>query len=1251
MNKAVPLDAAIREQALDPRLCCIVQAPAGSGKTELLIQRMLVLLAEVERPEEILAITFTRKAAGEMRARILHALREADSPLPENAPGHLVRQRERARAALARDRALGWNLLEQPARLRIQTIDAFSHGLAARLPLTARFGAAAVISDEPGDLYREAASNVVERIESAMDVAGQGSVDEDAAALEALLRHLGNDLARVRDLLAAMLGKRDQWGRHVFTPPIRRALEDRTPQGLPAWMPEGAERRDQRIGDGPTGASPEGADQGWSASAHGPGERRAALEEAIRRMVEDELNSLHALFPAALRDETACVAAMMCAHLMDIEVAPDDRRLLWDVPGWPEAGTAGLVRWQGLADLLLTDKGEWRKALSANNGVPAPSEKGIDKETKSERAAFKARVTELLDALRGHPDLACALHATRAMPEPAYGDADWAVLEALLHLLKQAWAQLLLIFAARGEVDFVETAQGALRALGEPEAPSDLLLAFDYRLRHILLDEFQDTSHSQFALLERLVSGWQPGAAPFTELDGRSLFLVGDPMQSIYRFREAEVGLFLRAQREGVRCGGGVLRLAPLTLGTNFRSQAGVVEWVNAVFPRVLAERENIAEGAVPYTPSTAHHPPAEGEAVRLHLFTKPGKEDGGPESGGARPQAGGIEAAEVVRLTREALARLETDGEVKPADRSVAILVRSRGHLARILPGLRAAGVSFQAVEIEQLADQPMVQDLLALTRALLHPADRIAWLAVLRAPWCGLRLSDLHALAGDGAETTLWRCMHDEARVVALGDDGRARLLRLREVLAASLAESGRVPLRRQVEGAWLALGGPACARSARELEEARIFFDLLDAMGDEVGVETLERELEALFAPPEGGARVQVMTIHKSKGLQFHTVIVPGLARVPRGSDSQLLLWLEREANHIDRTETDLLLAPIKGQGEKDSPLYTWLRRIQDARGSYEDGRLLYVAATRAIRRLHLLAEVPLDKDGGWKPPARSLLARLWPGIEERVESPGPQEEGQGGEGFPDAVPLPPGHGLRRLPLDWRPPASPPAIPVGQAAVQPLSGRPLRSAVGSQAHRSRAAWQEEKGNGWHEGDETPRHVGTLVHRLLERIALDGAEQWPEGRLRRAGPALRRALRELGVVEGMLDEGLGRVLRAIEGTLADPRGRWILAAHEDARCEWALGGVIGGVPVSAVIDRSFIDQKTRWIIDYKTAEPAAGETLSVFLDRQQEHYRPQLEGYAGLLAALDPDRPVRLGLYFPLLGGWREWSVSGAG
>ncbi len=1162
MPERPPLDAALREQALDTRLCCIVQAPAGSGKTELLIQRMLALLAQVERPEEILAITFTRKAAGEMRARILHALREASLPLPPEAPEHLVRQRERARAALARDQAQGWNLLEQPGRLRIQTIDAFSHGLCARLPLTARFGAAAVIDEAPEALYREAATAVVERIERAQE-------DADVAALQVVLPHLGNDLARLAGLLAAMLARRDQWGRHLL--------------------------------------AGEGA----------PGQRRAALEGAIRRMLEEELEALHALYPAALQEETRQVAAILCANLQAQGVGEDDRRLHWEVPGWPAPGLAGLARWQGLADLLLTDKGEWRQRLETRNGVPPPSAKGLEREAKAEREAFKARVQALIEALRQHPELASALHATRAMPDPAYGETDWAVLEGLLHLLKQAWVQLKLGFALRGRVDFIETAEGALRALGEPEAPSDLLLAYDYRLRHILVDEFQDTSHSQFALLERLISGWQPGPLPYTEAEGRSLFLVGDPMQSIYRFREAEVGLFLRAQREGIRCAGGVLRLAPLTLSANFRSQAGLVAWVNAVFPRVLAERENIAEGAVPYTPSQAQHEEAEGEAVRIHLLPRSAEGEG--------------EALKVVQLAHEALARLDTDGAVRPADRSVAILVRSRGHLARILPGLRAAALTFQAVEIERLAAQPMVQDLLALTRALLHPADRIAWLAILRAPWCGLSLKSLTALAG-GEEATLWQAMHDPARLGALEEAECARLERLREVLAAGLREAGRVPLRRQVEGVWLALGGPSCARDAREREEADIFFELLDGLGSAPDVQALERELDALYAPPEGQARIQVMTMHKAKGLQFHTVIVPGLARVPPPRSSQLLLWLEREARHIGHAETDLLLAPIKGEGEKSSLLYDWLGRILKAREGYEEGRLLYVAATRAIRRLELVAELSCDEEGSWQPPPRTLLARLWPGIAEHIADlppPGPQVEEEARGGQPSG-PI----RLRRLPLDFGPIAPPPGPAI--ALPQTLAEPPV-------APSGEAALASEEG-----ADETLRHVGTLVHRLLERIASEGPQHWPESRLHALAPALRRALRELGVGEARLDEAQGRVIEALENTLADARGRWILAAHEEARSEWALGGMFGGQALSAVIDRSFIDEGVRWIIDYKTATPAQGEGLEAFLERQQARYRAQLETYAALLAALEPGRPLRLGLYFPLTGGWRAWAFD---
>ena len=99
------------------------------------------------------------------------------------------------------------------------------------------------------------------------------------------------------------------------------------------------------------------------------------------------------------------------------------------------------------------------------------------------------------------------------------------------------------MFAARGQVDFTEVAQARAARAGEDDAPTDLALALDYRIRHLLVDEFQDTSISQYELLARLTAGWQPG-------DGRTLFAVGDPMQSIYRFREAEVGVFLRTLDE-----------------------------------------------------------------------------------------------------------------------------------------------------------------------------------------------------------------------------------------------------------------------------------------------------------------------------------------------------------------------------------------------------------------------------------------------------------------------------------------------------------------------------------------------------------------------------------------------------------------------------------------------------------------------------------------------------------------------------
>ncbi len=148
----------------------------------------------------------------------------------------------------------------------------------------------------------------------------------------------------------------------------------------------------------------------------------------------------------------------------------------------------------------------------------------------------------------------------------------------------------------------------------------------------------------------------------------------------------------------------------------------------------------------------------------------------------------------------------------------------------------LIAAGLRYQAVELHHLAERPMIQDLLALTRALSHPADRIAWLAILRAPWCGLSLADIHALVAgkDMAKVTIWQQITTDSSGQGLSPDGQLRLLRFRSVMAETLVNRGRGDhfsgvgsWRRWLEGCWLALGGPATLAGDAELVDAGTFF----------------------------------------------------------------------------------------------------------------------------------------------------------------------------------------------------------------------------------------------------------------------------------------------------------------------------------------------------------------------------------------------------------------------------------------
>ena len=1116
------VDAVQRQQALEANGSFIVQAPAGSGKTGLITQRFLVLLARVHSPEEIIAITFTRKAAAEMRDRLLAALRLATKPLSVDADPYLKQTRDLACVALERDAELNWQLLSNPARLRIQTIDSLCASLTRQLPVMARFGAQPGIADDPESLYREAAQQTLADLERG---------EAWSPAIEDLLAHLDNNLSVAESMLVQMLAKRDQWLRHLVT--LRN--ED---------------------------------------------ERRELLEQALQGVIDAALQRAQQLFPPMHVSALCELLDFATSHVNDDRAMACCRELT-------QLPDEDVAQWLGVIELLLKQDGDWRsniKGITAKQGFPAAS----STKDKAEGERFNRKKTELVELtglLSEVPDLQQALNDIRNLPGSNYSDDQWQIVEAMCELLLVAAAHLRVVFGSRGQVDFSEIQQSALQALGEEDSPTDLALSLDYKIQHLLVDEFQDTSFGQYRLLQRLTAGWQRG-------DGRTLFLVGDPMQSIYRFREAEVGLYLRARHEGV----GEIVLTPLTLSVNFRSQAGIVDWVNQSFAQVFPAQEDVTVGAVSYSDSAAFHG-HDGDAVTIHPALSHDSEG---------------EAVKVVQLAQQALQQ-NSQG-------TVAVLVRARSHLVAIVAAMKRVGLRYRAIEIEALGHRPVVQDLYALTRALLHPADRIAWLALLRAPWCGLSLVDLAALTRAPRRAVIWDLMQD---VALLSAAGQQRLQQLRAVLAQALQTRGRHRLRRWVESVWMQLGGPACVESVTDLEDAEVFFDLLERLDSASGLDELKQldeSLAQLYALPDVDAdeRIQVMTIHKSKGLEFDTVILPGLGRKAPPSDSPMLVWQERWSDG----GSELLLAPVRATGEEHDAIYRYIQKVAAQKGEYETGRVLYVAATRAKRQLHLLGHTTISEDELREPQKSSLLRLLWPVAEphfselQRAESPPQQAE----RVSTTAMPV-----LRRLICDWQRPS-----PLAAVAV---------------INQVTAGDDESRDPEYLWASESARHIGTLVHELLQRIAQDGVGQWSGERITSLRHYYHIALSHLGVADDELIAAAQRIEQALLQTLDDERGRWLLDnTHQNSRCEYAVSGLLNGHVVRAVIDRTFIDAEgRRWIVDYKTASYEGGD-VDDFIATEVLRYRPQLERYAQMMA-LEEESSIELGLYFPILKKWYSW------
>jgi ATP-dependent helicase/nuclease subunit A len=1113
---AEPIDAEARRQAIDVHRSAIVQAPAGSGKTELLTQRCLALLGIAERPDEIVALTFTRKAAGEMQDRILRALAVAASEPMKPAEKILPQTIELAEAVLARDRQLGWGLLRNPAQLRVQTIDALCLRMAQTSPLDAP--PATQVIDDAEELYEEAARGLVREI---------GENDAAlSAAMRCVLLHLDGDSKMLRRLMSDMLARRDQWQRHI-----------------PATE---------------------------NAAAF-----RAELEQTLQRVVCRTLQSLRNAFPAAEGAELPALARFALANGSLVEGLSE----VGELKSLPGASVVDLPRWRAIRDFLFKKDGkEWRKSVTVREGFPAGT--GQNSAQKSKMQALLARCAAL-------PALGAAMLELEYLPPTRLDEGQWQVAQALFHLLPRSVELLEEVFAKHDLTDFALIAQAA-RAITE-RRPAQA------GIRHLLIDEYQDTSLTQQKLFESLVAKWKAG-------DARTVFLVGDPKQSIYRFRQAQVELFLETYRRRKL---GPVQLDALSLSANFRSQPKIVEWVNETFEQLFdaGAPGDDSPPALSFGRSSAERR-AQGPSVQVVADVQ------------FKDQLDDSDEREARRVAEIISAERRRD----PRSR-IAVLVRAREHVARIIPQLQAHTIPVVAVEIERLGETQIVLDLLALTRALLHPADRIAWLAVLRAPWCGLELADLELLCG--AEPRA--CVPDliARRRTLLTPDAQARLQRVLPALEAAMGQRGRRPLSHLVEGAWIALGGPACLPEG-ELPNAKSFLRVLhetEVAGDIADWQLLTRRTQKLFAQHQAldPNPVQLMTIHKAKGLEFDVVLVPGLGKRAGREDDRLLRWLERDTPD----GAELFLAPAGPRGGDTDPLFRYLRHLDLQSEEQEARRIAYVAATRARDALYLLgcAEGKSDGSAHIKPRTGSLLALLWPALGADFEREALRRMAQR-EPSPLAIAAQAEttDTWLRLPAHWAFPASPTGV--RSSAVPALPEKPITF-----------EWVSD----------LRRHAGTVIHAMLQRIASAGIDEWNSATVAASQGLIANLLRQEGIARADLASATAEVSRALEFAVSDVRGRWCLSAHQRAESELDLTGVLTSGPQRIRIDRTFIAEGVRWIIDFKTGLHE-GAGLERFLDEEVERYREQLEHYAALLRPLEAN-PIRIGIFFPLAHGWREW------
>jgi len=1099
-----------RETALDGSRNIHCESPAGAGKTSLLTDRFLRLLALCGHPLQILALTFTNKAAAEMRQRIWNTLRSAEE-------GREGDRYEIAREALSRHKDY-LHLIYSPDGLRITTFHSLCLAIVRSSPFEAEVSPdIAVIEGIEHDELLEQVTDTTLR--------GIGSLPEGdprRAALENWLLRSNNNWGRFRSDCINLVTRRDY-------------LVDLI--GLVSLHPD-MDSFHHRINHD--------------------------LKTLITRLIG---RTRSALLETDFGKNWRAVARYL---------EPDHCGKDGGPPGitWQD-----LPSWQSLVELILTKEGTPRKRFPAGAKDPAAKETG---------ARLRALPEETVRML----------HDLRALPVHGYDRHQLRSIHDLVILVGEIIAAWQGTCLQRGVIDFVGLELACLKVFRKGGVP-DIQLILDSALSHILVDEFQDTSRNQWELLQRLCAGWSSG-------DGRTLFVVGDPKQSIYGFRKAEVSLFMEARKGLPVPGQGSIPLESISLRHNFRSTPGLVEWTNHLFGETVMAHAREDMDEVPYSPAVASI--EGGHSLSVTLFCE---SETVPD-----PQV-----AEA-RWLAQIVSQLEREGS---EEEDIGILLFTRTRIALYLQAFRDIGFPVMVTEGITLAERIEVVCMHAMVRTLVRPHDDIACAALLRMPWKWCNPSVLCRIMHQPGAT--WTDKIGNYAATSGGEGLRPWW----EIIRKTRMRVGRDPLAGIVKDAWLEMDGAYALASWIGTEGVANVLRYLEILDDadriipEETIERVERALERTYlpSPPEASrSRVTIMTVHKAKGLEFDHVFCPFLDWNPLGGSrsDQPPYLMETGRNG----EGVLALRGDKRNG-LDDPIYNLLRSREQGKRCAEAKRVLYVAVTRARKGLHLcgvaewrngrlgarsrhspLAHIMVHEGiGAWdlSPCLEDDIRREGTcGMEIRVNPPCSPERYT----FPASRPLPEAIPMAPEPIPYR-------------VVTPSEAREFIP------HPAEAPLRE------HGPGKPERARGIIIHRILAGIT--------RGKALPSDTAVTGALRSEGISPAEAGPLACSILDEVNRCIEEETCAWIFdRRHPEAYTEWGIeDSPVEGVVRSGIVDRIIFDGSHWWIIDYKTVR-SEGEDEGAVIGREAVMYKPQMESYRSMVSrrkGIPPERIVLL-LYF---------------